>query len=217
MLFRSLPYTDELWGWARGAKDLIGITDGPWKVDLCLTTTGPKLIELTARLSGGFHCQFCSRAAHGTNEIRATAAWACQIPFNARWLIHQRSQGAAVRAAFPAPGRVKRIDTSRAKQCHGVQDVVVLCQEGDLIGPYRNSADRVAFVMVSADTTQQAIQWADYAAGCVEIETEPICPICEKAMQVSRQSVDEPETRDCECGLHWTGFHPRSVLMEERF
>ena len=44
---------------------------GASKFDMILTETGPKIIEMTVRLSGGFDCQYLVPAATGKNILAA--------------------------------------------------------------------------------------------------------------------------------------------------
>jgi len=54
----------------RVAKD-IGIKIGAAKIDMMLTKEGPRIIEMTTRLSGGFDCQYLVPAATGINVMKA--------------------------------------------------------------------------------------------------------------------------------------------------
>lgn len=159
---------------ASEVAELIGIDFGAHKVDVNVDTSGRiRLIELTARLSGGFHCQYASPLAFGSHDIRAALRLAVGESLNLEDIRHRHECGAAVRAIFPPPGRVTSIaGVTAAKGVPGVAEVFVWTQKGATLGPYHNSADRPAFVIAAGDTTAQAIASAERGVALVNIETK---------------------------------------------
>lgn len=154
---------------------LIEITYNAHKVDVNVTLGGTiQLIELTARLSGGFHCQYASPLAFGSHDIRAALKLAIGQPLDLEDIRHQYEKGAAVRAVFPKPGRIISISgLEEAKTSPGVAQVFIWKNVGDVIGPYQNSADRPAFVIAKGETTEEAIAKAERGASLIQIRTEP--------------------------------------------
>ncbi|MFA7431152.1 MAG: ATP-grasp domain-containing protein [Rhodospirillaceae bacterium] len=156
------------------ARDF-GIDFGCHKIDINRAADGTlTLIELTARLSGGFHCQIVSPLAFGSNDILAGLKMACGLGLDASAIAHKWQRGAAVRCAFPAPGRLMHIDTTAAQAVPGVREVFVMRRLGDIVGPYLNSADRPAFVIAEGATTAEAIATAEAAVALLVLETEAL-------------------------------------------
>lgn len=151
----------------------IGINFGAHKVDINFDRDGkPGLIELTARLSGGFHCQYASPLAYGSNDIRAALKLAVGMPLDMEDIRHRWQKGSAVRAVFPQPGRIKAIQgVEEARKLPGIAEIFVMRKIGDHVGPFRNSADRVAYVIASGSTTDEAILNAERAVNAIRIET----------------------------------------------
>jgi biotin carboxylase len=58
----------------------LGVTIGPWKNDVIVTTDGPKLLEATARCSGGFDAQVSYPRATGDSLLRRIIQVACGLP-----------------------------------------------------------------------------------------------------------------------------------------
>lgn len=164
----------QVFAFAGRVADLIGIDFGAHKVDINIDAQGDiKLIELTARLSGGFHCQYASPLAFGSHDIRAALRLAVGQPLDPEDIRHRYEKGSAVRAVFPAPGTVTAIHgVAQAKALPGVAEVFVWTQPGRQLGPYLNSADRPAFVIAVGDTTEQAIRNAEQGVAAIRIETE---------------------------------------------
>lgn len=164
---------------AKKVAALVGVGFGAHKVDINFDRHGNLgLIELTARLSGGFHCQYASPLAYGSNDIRAALKLAIGLPLDFEDICHKWQRGSAVRAVFPEPGRIVRIGgVEEARRMQGVAEVFVWRKPGDVVRPYRNSADRVAFVIAEGATTDDAIVNAERAGAIVSIETVPVAEI----------------------------------------
>lgn len=155
------------------ARDLLGIKLGAFKVDINIAPNGHiGLIEMTARLSGGFHCQTVSPLAYGTEEIKAAIKLAIGEPLDERLVQHKYERAAAVVCVFPLPGVVESIEgISLAESQVGVKKVIVNCQVGQAIGPYQNSAARVAYAIADGNTPAEAIENATVGASCITIQT----------------------------------------------
>ena len=165
-----------IFDFAKEVGRLMGSDFNAHKVDINIEEGGRvRLIELTARLSGGFHCQYASPLAFGSHDIRASLRLALGQGLDREDIRHRYEKGAAVRAIFPQPGRVASISgVEEARTALGVDQVFVWCQAGDVVGPYKNSADRVAFVIAGGETTAGAVANAERAAGLIEIATVPV-------------------------------------------
>ncbi len=153
----------------------MGIDFGAHKVDINLDAAGrPGLIELTARLSGGFHCQYASPLAFGSHDIRAALRLAVGQGLEHDDIRHRFERGSAVRAVFPPPGRITAIDgLAAARNSPGVAEVFVWCRPGERVGPYHNSADRPAFVIAAGADTDEAVANAERGVAALTISTEP--------------------------------------------
>lgn len=163
----------DVFNFARNVAKLIGINFSAHKVDVNLSDTGEiKLIELTARLSGGFHCQYASPLAFGSKDILAALKLSVGMPLDFEDIEHKYEKFSAVRALFPEPGIIVEINgVEDAKLIPGVANVIVWKKVGDSVGPYFNSADRPAFIIVYADTLEEVQLIANNAEKTINIET----------------------------------------------
>lgn len=164
---------EKMFRFAEDVARLIGIEFGAHKVDINLAPDGTiKLIELTARLSGGFHCQYASPLAFGSNDIRAALKLSIGQPLDLEDIRHKFERGAAVRAVFPTPGVIVSLSgIEEANKVPGVDQVFVWKKPGDTVGPYLNSADRPAFVIAGGESTLEAVANAERGVGLIKIET----------------------------------------------
>ena len=170
---KSTAMQNLMFKFAERVARLVGINFNAHKVDVNVAADGTvKLIELTARLSGGFHCQYASPLAFGSNDIRAALRLSVGEPLNMDDIRHRFERGAAVRAVFPKPGRIVSISgLEDAKSAKGVAEVFVWRKVGDMVGPYLNSADRPAFVIAGGETTDEAVTLAELGRDMIRIET----------------------------------------------
>lgn len=151
----------------------MGVNFGPVKVDTTITENGIKTIELTARLSGGFHCQYATPLAYGTDEITAVAKMALGEGLDKELIRHKFERAAVVLVKFPKPGKIVKIQgVELAKSLEGVKEVIFLKEVGDQVGPYRNSTDRVAFVIADGETLDVARHNARRGIEALSIETK---------------------------------------------
>ncbi len=155
----------------------VGIDLGAAKADTMLTDRGPVVLELTARLSGGFHAQYTSPLARGTNDIKATLELALGRRLDPADLLPRWTRHAVCRALFPEPGRIAAIrGVEDALAVPGVEHVLLRMGVGEEIPSYHNCADRAGFVIACAERREDALAAASEAERRVVIATESLAP-----------------------------------------
>ena len=118
-------------GLAEAAGKSVGITSGVCKVDIIFSDDGPQVMEMTARLSGGFHCQYTTPLACGTNNIRAAISIALGEAPDMRDIIPQKHACAVSKAVFPKPGIIRSIGgVEEARNIPGVAEIFILRKRG---------------------------------------------------------------------------------------
>jgi biotin carboxylase len=151
-----------------------GVRFGAFKADTIWTADGPRIIEVTARLSGGFDCQYTTPLASGRSFIRAAMCLSVGRPIDPADLTHRWRRHAAAWVAFPPPGRIVGIGSvDEVKKLPGVAEVILRVGPGDVIQPYHDCGVRPAFVIAVGDTREQAIARAQSGAHALQIETVP--------------------------------------------
>lgn len=168
-----------MYGLAVKTAAALGVNFGPFKVDIIYNEKrGPFVMEVTARLSGGFHSTHTTPLAHGSDNVRAAIGvatgwdWDRDVydGFNVGAFVGRH---ASCHALFSAPGRVKSIEG--VVEAQEVADYIFIqCTVGDVIPEYRSSADRRAFVIVSGDTAKECDEKAARVKGMIKIETEEV-------------------------------------------
>lgn len=157
------------------AASACGVQFGVFKADTIWTAAGPRILEVTARLSGGFDSQYTTPLSTGRNFIRAAMRLAVGFPLDSSDLQKKWSRYAAAWAAFPSPGMVDRIEgIEEVRDYPGVKEVFLRVKEGDVIQPYTTCVARPAFVIAVGDTYDTAIQRAQAGAAALQIQTNPM-------------------------------------------
>ena len=150
----------------------LGVGWGPWKCDLMWTADGPKILEVTARLSGGWDSAATTPLSTGRNPIRVVCCLACNLPIIPEDLEGDKARYSACAAAFPKPGRVTKIDIAKIKdlqrwmpQC---EQIHVGIKQGDVIEIYEHNAQRRAFAITASSSYEEAWTLAEQAALVIE-------------------------------------------------
>lgn len=157
---------------AEEAGRALGIITGIAKGDMVLTTEGPKVIEIAARLSGGWFCTDQIPLATGVDLVGVAIRVALGERPSAQELEPRSSQGVAIRYFFPPPGRVVAI--RGADQFEGVpwmHRLGFFVGPGDTVEPVTNHTKRAGFVITTGRTRDQAVARALQVVDAIEIDT----------------------------------------------
>ncbi len=166
---------EEIYDVVAKAAISLGINFGPAKADMILTSEGPKILEMPARLSGGFHSQYTTPLATGVDPIRAVLNLAIGNPIPIEDVTQKWNKVSVCKAIFPKPGQIVRINgIKKAKQLKGIEQIFLLVKEGDIISEYKNCAHRICYIISVGDTYEEANERFEAASQTISIETKDI-------------------------------------------
>jgi len=155
------------------ATKAVGINTGASKLDTIITKDGPMVIEMTARLSGGFHCQYLSPMALGTNDIRAAIKLAIGEKLDLDDVTPKFKKYSMSRPIFPKKGKVTKIEgIKEALKIDGVKHIILRGKVGDIIDDYKNCVTRFCFILAVADSIEEVNKICDNAENLINIITE---------------------------------------------
>jgi biotin carboxylase len=164
----------ELFALAESVGRDLGVKVGAVKLDTMLTEQGPRIIEMTVRMSGGFDCQFLVPAATGKNPLRAAALTALGQAFPTDLLEDRLHRVGLTSSLWPEPGRITAIaGVEEALDLPGVEHVFFRNEVGDVVEPYVDCTRRVCFLIVTGETEEAARATLAAAEAAIQIETEP--------------------------------------------
>ena len=156
---------------ARAAAAL-GVTNGTVKGDIVVHNGEAFVIELAARLSGGF---FCSREIPlntGVDFIAQAIKVALGEAVEPKDLEPKFLTPVIQRYAFPSAGRVVSVSgADEARKIAGVADVIVTARPGDVIPPAGDKRPSAAMVLATGSTRDVALAAANDALSRLKIVT----------------------------------------------
>ncbi|HEX3756568.1 MAG TPA: ATP-grasp domain-containing protein [Rhizomicrobium sp.] len=154
------------------AAQAMGITDGTVKGDIVVHDGEPYMIELAARLSGGFFCTREIPLNTGVDFIGAAIRIALGESVDEAELTPKHSTPVVQRYAFPAPGKVVEISgAEQARAIPGIAEVVVTAKPGDIIPAAGDKRPSAAMVLASGASRDLALAAANDALAAIRIKT----------------------------------------------
>lgn len=145
----------------------VGINCGPSHVEIKLTPTGPKMVELGARMGGDCITTHLVPLSTGVDMIKATIDVSLGLTPDITPTLHK---GSAIRF-FDAPnGIITAVEgVEEAKSIAGVQEISFTKNVGDEVTEIHSSLDRCGFVIAQCDNANDAIEVCEKAKKEIQI------------------------------------------------
>jgi len=157
----------------RGASAM-GISSGIVKGDLVIDEKGnPLIIELAARLSGGWFASHEIPAATGVNLVDAVISYALNEKVESEVLMPKWQRAIAIRYWFPEPGKIREIrGEKQLQEVPGLFKHGFFRKVGDVQPPIKMHPDRFGYVIVEGEGRTEAIARVEKAIACIDIGLE---------------------------------------------
>jgi biotin carboxylase len=154
------------------AAAAMGITEGTVKGDIVVHDGEPYVIELAARLSGGFFCTREIPLNTGVDFIGAAIKVALGEAVDEAEMTPKQAVPVVQRYAFPDPGKVVAIHgAEEARRIAGIAELIVTARLGDVIPPAGDKRPSGAMVLATGASREAALAAANDALALVRIET----------------------------------------------
>ncbi|MET9699668.1 ATP-grasp domain-containing protein [Streptomyces sp. NPDC006529] len=166
------PWAEEVRELVTGVHRVLGVSTGVTHAEVRLTSRGPRLIELNARL-GGDLIPFISALASGIDLVAAAAELAFgRLP----QLTPTRGDTAEVRFVYAADdGLARPLDLTAAAAVPGVAHTAVLAGPGDtLLLPPRQAIPRLAALVAVGPDAAACARILDLAEAAVDHTVDPL-------------------------------------------
>lgn len=148
----------------------MGIHNGVVKGDIVVVDGKPLVIELAARLSGGYFCTHEIPLNTGVDLVGAAIRQALGEPVNPADLQPKFNRPVAQRYFFPEPGEVRAVTGSEIyADDPDVAYLEVRVKPGDRIGPVDSHPARAGVVITTGATCAAAISLAEKVASEISI------------------------------------------------
>lgn len=156
------------------AAEALGIKNGTAKGDIVIDDDGePYVIELAARLSGGFFCTREIPLNTGVDFVGCAIRVALGEKIPKAELTPHAQKNVVQRYAFPSPGRVTGISgADAARAVPGISDIVITARTGDIISPAGDKRPSGAMVLATGASHAAALEAANAALAHIRIETQ---------------------------------------------
>lgn len=163
-------YKDSIFEVASKAIHAVGIESGPSHIEMMITDSGPKLIEIGARLGGDFIATDLVPLSTGVDILAATIQSAVGDEINFSPKIEKAS---AIRYLKTELGKIKSIDgIEDVKKIKGVIRASMVKSIGDISTEVYNSVDRIGYVISQSESSEEAIDICENAIKRIRIEVE---------------------------------------------
>lgn len=158
---------------AEQAAVAMGIENGIAKGDMVLTREGPKVIEIAARLSGGWFSTDQIPLSTGVDIIGAAIRLALGEKVDPVNLSPKFNKGVAIRYFFPRPGKITAIRNLESfAHISWIHKIMIFYKEGEVLEQPSNHTKRAGFVITVGDTREQAVARAKEVINTIEIATQ---------------------------------------------
>lgn len=150
----------------------LGIENGVIKGDMVLSDGNPYIIEVAARLSGGYFCSHEIPLNTGVNFVAIAIKIALGEKVKKEELSIKSNNPVSQRYFFPKPGRVVKIKIPKwIEQNKSVIMCEIRVNEGDIIPEVTHHPSRAGMVICSGSNLNKAKQMAKKVIDEVLIET----------------------------------------------
>jgi biotin carboxylase len=154
------------------AASAMGVREGTVKGDIVVHKNEPYVIELAARLSGGFFCTREIPLNTGVDFIGAAIRIALGEKVAEKDITPKHFTPVIQRYVFPKPGTVRTIHgAEEARRVAGVAELVITARPGDVIPPAGDKRPSGAMVLATGKSRDAALKAANDALSLIRIET----------------------------------------------
>ena len=151
------------------------ISDGVGKGDIVLSDGVPHVIELAARLSGGYFCTHEIPLNTGVDLVGNAIRLAIGDPVDPDDLVPRYQHHLSQRYLFPGAGRVVSVTgADEVAAWPGVEMVEIRVGPGDTLRSVDSHPARAGLVLVTGADRREAMTLAKRAIEAIDIEMEPM-------------------------------------------
>jgi biotin carboxylase len=201
----------------------LGIDNGAAKGDIKLTSRGPMVGEIAARLSGGYMSGWTYPLASGVEVTQAALRVAAGL--DPGDLSPTRYWTSAERAFISLPGVVRSVEgVEEARAASGIREVFVLSGAGRTTVFPSSNVEKAGNVIAADESRERAIAAAEAAAARILVRLEPGAPRTDAFLFGDASScphpafsLERPEDRAALAGMPAFIGDPSAVRSEGSF
>lgn len=146
----------------------IRLQNGPSHTEIKLTESGPKIVELAARLGGDYITSKLVPLSAGVDMVGASVLLACGEKAD---LTVKKQEGAAIRFIQGTPGTIQEIVVEEAlHHLDGLEECIFYKKKGEETKDTESSNDRIGHVITSGKTAEDAMRTAEEALSYITVK-----------------------------------------------
>lgn len=150
------------------AVQALGINIGPAHTEIIITSEGPKIVEVGARLGGDNITSHLVPLATGHNLLEYHIQQSLGENIH---LEQDNNQGAAIKFINSEEGQIEKILIPNDFQNDDeIIELVFNYKEGDIVKKTNNSANRMGYVIVQSENAENALRKCDEIINQIEIK-----------------------------------------------
>ena len=148
----------------------IGIIDGPSHTEIIVTSEGPKIVEIGARLGGDNINTHLVPLSTGIDMVKCSIEIALGINPD----INKKFQlGSAIKYFNTKPGLIHSIrGVDEAENIEGIKEITFVKKIGDQAAIINNSADRIGFIIAQSTSSSDAMRICEDAENLIYVDTK---------------------------------------------
>ena len=152
------------------ANRVIGIENGASHTEIKITKSGPKIVELGARLGGDNITTHLVVLSTGVDMVECSI----RIPLGEKPNLKRRiHKGSAIRYFKIDWGKIIKINgIDKAKKLNGIKQISIVHGIGETLHGIRSSGDRAGFIIAQAERVEEAIKICEMAEQMIDIEVD---------------------------------------------
>lgn len=149
------------------AAEALHICNGPSHTEVKITKSGPKIVEIAARLGGDFITSRLVPLSTGIDMVGNSIRQEIGLPIDLTPGFHR---GSAVRFFTSGDGILQKAEgLEEARRMQGVEEAVLYRKAGDAVHQTESSGGRLGHVIASADTAEGAMRICERAKSSVRL------------------------------------------------
>ena len=149
------------------AVEAVGINCGPAHVEMIITSQGPKMVELGARMGGDCITTHLVPLSTGIDMIKATIDTSLGLIPD---ITPKFTKSSAIRFLNADEGIISSIKGVELAMCvDGIKEIVLSKKEGDVISEIKSSLDRTGFIISQSNDPISSVRICEEAAQHINI------------------------------------------------
>ncbi len=152
---------------AKMANRAVGITNGPSHTEIIVTKSGPKIVELGARLGGDCITTHLVPLCTGVDMVESCI----KIALGEKPDIASKfCKGSAIRYLTCESGKIESITgIEKASRFEGIRQISIVHNAGEIVSEIKSSSDRVGFVVAQGEDAIEARNFCKEAISKINI------------------------------------------------